>query len=975
MSVLRINQNIIAMNANRNLRITGSALGRSLERLSSGLRINRAADDVAGLAISERLRAQIRGLNRASANALDGISLIQTAEGSLNEVNTMLQRMRELSVQAANGVLTSSDRIAIQYEVNQLLDEIDRIASTTEFNTRNLLDGSMGALAATDDPTMLRAAVVGNVGKGGNFILNLQVIDNGKLQVQKTAPFAKLTEADAVGSVNYLTTYMSGAEIITAGGDKMGDTGVVEVAVTNIAANVITGMGGKDMQFYTLDPDGVGGDNTLSFGQAANVAYNCVNFQDVNNGDFIQFSFVLANVDPNKVFVSHISFAAADAGLQFNTLAGMAAAMSVMFTNNGALAADCTTLLSAEGQISIVNAGNNVQIKGMKLIDGTLGAPAVSLGVQSPSKMFFSFSKFGTNEYVSNIVWGGINYRASSDGTRISFANADATHKLNRMQYLNAGAWTTMVNDSANNYLDLRLSTKVYDANNLGAAKGYAANGVWSKVSTNISNKVDTIRTNPTTYSVNELQKYGQVFQVAPPPISGNYLLSAVSATSYCVYNFNNEKYDASIRSGRSKMQAVEDARGAKFVISSAAFGAVTGVSFFHIGQAFNGDDANDGTGAGLKLKGVRVVFDATLQRGEQAIFEVSTTPAVAASQSDRLRTINRFIDYGVFDGRENVELQVYVRGSRASGTIQFSANDTMEQFCEKVSLAMADFLRNDDLNMETAINPAQAPDLVHLNVIGQAKGTISITTPIVGKELVFAGDDKIMRALGLTTIQDARVPIYSVVAKNLETGSVVGNVRTDSNEINGLLPGLRLFFDPAWKFKLDPTRPLGDANKEMVSFPYMMPMDRPQLSLTTTDENLFLHIVPRGLTLQIGANQGQYIRSTINSMDTESLGVRGLIVVDEAFAQDAMSRVNIAIDRVTSERSKLGAIQNRLEATIRNLDVASENLTASESRIRDVDIADETVKSTRNQILLQAGTAALAQANQLPQAVLQLLR
>ena len=298
-----------------------------------------------------------------------------------------------------------------------------------------------------------------------------------------------------------------------------------------------------------------------------------------------------------------------------------------------------------------------------------------------------------------------------------------------------------------------------------------------------------------------------------------------------------------------------------------------------------------------------------------------------------------------------------------------------MEQFCEKVSLAMADFLRTDDLNLETSINPGQAPNLVHLNVIGQAKGTISITTPIVGKQLVFAGDDKIVRALGLTTIQDARVPIYSVVAKNLETGSVVGTVRTDSNEINGLLPGLRLFFDPAWKFKLDPNRPLGDANSEMVSFPYMMAMDRPQLSLTTTDENLFLHIVPRGLTLQIGANQGQYIRSTINSMDTESLGVRGLIVVDEDFAQDAMSRVNIAIDRVTSERSKLGAIQNRLEATIRNLDVASENLTASESRIRDVDIADETVKSTRNQILLQAGTAALAQANQLPQAVLQLLR
>src|SRR5262245_52725940 len=103
MSVLRVYQNPIAMNANRNLKITGMATSKTLERMSSGLRINRAADDAAGLSISEKLRAQIRGLNRASSNALDGISLIQTAEGALNETHSILQRMRELAVQAANG--------------------------------------------------------------------------------------------------------------------------------------------------------------------------------------------------------------------------------------------------------------------------------------------------------------------------------------------------------------------------------------------------------------------------------------------------------------------------------------------------------------------------------------------------------------------------------------------------------------------------------------------------------------------------------------------------------------------------------------------------------------------------------------------------------------------------------------------------------------------------------------------------------
>src|SRR5210317_967280 len=128
MSVLRINQNPVAINSLRNLKITGMAIAKTLEKLSSGLRINRAADDAAGLSISEKLRSQIRGLNRASSNALDGISLIQTAEGALNEVHSILQRTRELAVQAANGIYTADDRSAIQLEVSQLVDEINRIS-------------------------------------------------------------------------------------------------------------------------------------------------------------------------------------------------------------------------------------------------------------------------------------------------------------------------------------------------------------------------------------------------------------------------------------------------------------------------------------------------------------------------------------------------------------------------------------------------------------------------------------------------------------------------------------------------------------------------------------------------------------------------------------------------------------------------------------------------------------------------------
>ncbi len=143
-----VQHNLTAMNTNRQLGISTSALAKSTEKLSSGYRINRAADDAAGLAISEKMRSQIRGLDKASTNAADGISMIQTAEGALGESHSILQRMRELAVQAANGTETDSDRGNIQDEIEQLQEELDRIAEDTEFNEMKLLDGSLSASSA-----------------------------------------------------------------------------------------------------------------------------------------------------------------------------------------------------------------------------------------------------------------------------------------------------------------------------------------------------------------------------------------------------------------------------------------------------------------------------------------------------------------------------------------------------------------------------------------------------------------------------------------------------------------------------------------------------------------------------------------------------------------------------------------------------------------------------------------------------------
>jgi len=145
-----INHNMSAAYANRQLGITGADVGRSIEKLSSGMRINKAGDDASGLAVSEKLRSQVRGLNQAEKNIQNGVSFIQTSEGYLQETQDIIHRMRELSVQGANGIYSAEDRMQIQVEVSQLVDEINRIASHAQFNGMNILTGSFAKNSATN---------------------------------------------------------------------------------------------------------------------------------------------------------------------------------------------------------------------------------------------------------------------------------------------------------------------------------------------------------------------------------------------------------------------------------------------------------------------------------------------------------------------------------------------------------------------------------------------------------------------------------------------------------------------------------------------------------------------------------------------------------------------------------------------------------------------------------------------------------
>ena len=193
-----INHNLNAMNAHRQMTGNVSTAGKSMEKLSSGLRINRAGDDAAGLAISEKMRGQIRGLDQASRNSQDSISLIQTAEGALNETHSILQRMRELSVQAGNDTNVTADRTAIKTEIDELNKEINRISSQTEFNTQKLLDNSFSG----------KQFQIG-ANKGQTITLSISGMSAGNLGVSTITVDTVANANNAVSSVDAAITKVS----------------------------------------------------------------------------------------------------------------------------------------------------------------------------------------------------------------------------------------------------------------------------------------------------------------------------------------------------------------------------------------------------------------------------------------------------------------------------------------------------------------------------------------------------------------------------------------------------------------------------------------------------------------------------------------------------------------------------------------------------------------------------------------------
>lgn len=347
-----INHNMGALNANRQMGINQTNANKSMEKLSSGLKINRAGDDAAGLAISEKMRAQIRGLDQASANAQDGISLIQTAEGALSETHNILQRMRELSVQSANDTNIAEDRAAIQEEMNALTQEIDRISEQTQFNKQTLLDGTFNGtfqIGANGSQTI-------NLGIDAMDSSNLNLISNSNKV--ETGTFAK---AEGTSDTK---TVADGEYSIK--GDKVLDSAGKEVGTIDTDKKVITftdtkGKGGtpKDakLTFTTALSEGgkfkISGDTATAgtqevkndlVGTAKELAAG--NYE-ISGTKVLKDGKEIGKVNSGDIVIGNKTIKAADL-----TSSKLSTADGTKFTINGT---DVSSSLKASGSIETIN--------------------------------------------------------------------------------------------------------------------------------------------------------------------------------------------------------------------------------------------------------------------------------------------------------------------------------------------------------------------------------------------------------------------------------------------------------------------------------------------------------------------------------------------------------------------------------------------------------------------------------------------
>ncbi|NLI78333.1 MAG: hypothetical protein GX442_18090 [Candidatus Riflebacteria bacterium] len=748
---LGVNQNVLSIKTHGTLSQTATRLEKSIEKLSSGLRINRAADDAAGLAISEKLRRQIRGLSRAVLNAQDGISMIQSAEGALGETHSILQRMRELAIESANDTLTTNDRLEIQKEIVQLRDDIDRIANNTEFNSKKLLDGSQTALITANSGSV--QGLVRGTAVSGDYDFSLTLLQGGAAQMLRSQIFTdKTTGALAQGS----TTLENVAQFYDNNGQFILDSPKTITLNSYGKQTEIMVDGGFTLGYLANQID-----EAIKSSSGLGQTNATIQFKNPQSGDgsYIQ---ITSGVIGDR---GEITFSG-DQGIM-NALGMSTLRESINSVVKG-------TALDPFGNVTTSQTSDS-------RFFGVL--PGIDVAFDSQSAQVAGFKG----------IESGLSFTAAAVFSVHVVTDQVAGTSIQVTLSIGAGAWTM---NGIQRVLQSQINGQIAGAPQATGLEAQITDGELK------------IAFNPTTAGITSKFE-----------ITGSTGVAGISAGTY-YSSVTGNKTDNAIVSGISKYDVNAGAANTvSLILTDGKSGAATAVSV--------------------------------------AIMSIFSVVA-------------------------NADMQ------------------TLGAITSLVNTALA--------------NAGGNASQIRMDRIGDS---LAFTSKLVGDQDLTTGD-------------------LSKVTVSILSGTAGYNA---------------IFRDK-----------LGFSDTTMTS-------------TGSGDATVRMHIVSNTPQFQIGADQGQAMKVSMGNMSSKALGVDNLDMTSIQGANASIAKINEAIDRVSAERSKLGAFQNRLEYAINNLQNTHSNLTSAESRLRDADIAQEMIEFTRNQIVSQSGTAMLAQANLVPQGVLQLLR
>jgi len=876
---LVVNTNVPSLASQRYLMESRKEMETAMERLSSGKRINTAADDAAGLAISERMNSQITGLNMAIRNANDGISLTQTAEGAMQEVNDMLQRMRELSLQAVHGVNSDADRASLDAEVQALKAEIDRVASSTTFNNQNILDGSYNANFQigyqAGDTLSLALASVGtsslglNVGttstavdSGTNTLISNRLVDTFKFDANLDSSYS----ATAGGAIYSFGTTAGSADA-TGKSFAAGDIMINGQALAAFDATTLASAGGDDI-FDLVDNINTNVDNVLAS------AFNTVVAKSVGDGVVTENTLAIkvgaigTNGDSHYQPEVYVSVAAS------SSMDELVENINRAFTNDEVVAS-----VNDDGKLVLSNdTGAAIHIAD---ITGTAGAydGATGFEVAASGSAVSSTSASGYSGFQ------GFLKLQSTDGSAIEIEKGNtALTAPGTLADLKAIGFTEVKEDPTGMSYTVvgsqLTSAQLSDTLSKDTTSGQAdlvINGVdiyddtLTTSSGTFQGKLDMINAFSNDTNVVASSYYERVFDTSNTTFVDNNTVSI---------NGKDVEYGSSLSDLVTNINAVKSSTG------------ITATS--------------EGNNLILKGDGVQNVNivnnDYTVTSAAQPTLATMVTAAYARTATWTSadvqvgRTLTMYFSAGT--GLTNLSSQ--------AETFSYTVvtGDTKatvaREFYDLISAQM--LLNNQGLSIDKALSISGAT-IAFLSLASAGSATIT---------------------MGVTQLGAAN-KLFS--ANSADQYAAIKLQSTDGSPI-------RVNFGESGR---------ADGELGLVEM---------NVGDTTYDDN----------------------DPTSSVTTTTTAAVSGISVATSEAAEAALSALDAALETVTQNRADLGAVQNRLNHTVSNLSNVVENTAASQSRILDADFAVEAAALARAQILQQAGTAMLAQANAAPQNVLSLL-